>query len=85
MTHIYDAMLIDVNNHVNNSCYPLWCLNSYSLEFYNDHRLHRIEQQFALEANFGDDLSIVKYQKENLIFEHNIKRDDKELFLLRLK
>jgi len=76
---------IDVNYHVNNSCYPQWCLNSYSLEFYNDHRLHRIEQQFALEANFGDDLTIVTYQKENLIFEHNVKRDDKELFLLRLE
>ena len=76
---------IDVNNHVNNSCYPLWCLNSYSLEFYNNHWLHIIEQQFALEANFGDALAIATYQKENLIFEHKIKRDDRELFLLRLK
>ncbi len=76
---------IDVNNHVNNSCYPQWCLNCYPLEFYQIHRLHRIEQQFIAEACFGDDLSIVTCQRENLLFEHNIKRDGKDLFLLRLE
>ncbi|MCF7913487.1 MAG: hypothetical protein K9M99_13255 [Candidatus Cloacimonetes bacterium] len=79
------TMDIDVNNHVNNSCYPLWCLNSYPIEFYRTHYLHRIEQQFIGEAYSGDDLKIVTYQPENLLFEHNVLRAGKDLFLLRLE
>jgi acyl-ACP thioesterase len=76
---------IDVNNHVNNSCYPMWCLNSYPMDFYRDHKLHTIEQQFAAEALFGDELTIVTSHRDNLVFEHNVRRDGKDLFLLKLE
>jgi len=76
---------IDVNNHVNNSCYPMWCLNSYPLDFYINHRLHSIEHQFVAEARFGDELKIVTNHQEGLKYEHSVKRDGKFLYLLKLE
>jgi acyl-ACP thioesterase len=76
---------IDVNNHVNNACYPLWCMNYYKPEFLKHHHLAEIELQFIAEALYGEELKVTTGLLDDLTHEHLITRDDKELFKMRLK
>ncbi len=80
--HMFD---IDINNHVNNSLYPQWCLNGYNIDFYRNNTLVEIEQQFIAEARFGDEISILTNQIDDSNFQHRIVRDGKDIFLLRLR
>lgn len=75
---------IDVNQHVNNACYTQWCLNSYDYEFLKTHRIVNIEQQFLLEARFGESIEIHHIKISENTHRHCIKRNGKVLFLLDL-
>lgn len=75
---------IDVNNHVNNSRYPEWCMNSYPIEFYRNHLPEKIELQFTAEAVFGDALEIYVRQQDKDTFMHSIQREGKELFSMKI-
>lgn len=86
LEHIVKLADIDVNNHVNNSLYLQWCLNSYPVEFYRRHQIKTIEQQFSSEALLGDKLSIRTSKLSETLFSHRIKnKADKDLFILKLK
>ncbi len=75
---------IDVNNHVNNSCYSLWCLDYYKPEYIADHELKKIELLFINEAKLGQELEIVSGKLSDTIHEHQILYNDKELFKMKL-
>lgn len=75
---------IDVNKHVNNAIYPTWCLNSYPLDFYRNHRISSAEQQFISEARFSQNISILTHKYNDLEYDHTIKRDDSPLYRLKL-
>lgn len=83
--HLVQMFDIDINNHVNNSLYPQWCLNSYNLDFYSQNRLVEIEQQFIAEAKVGDEISIFTNKIDGYNYQHRIVRDGKDIFLLRLR
>ncbi len=77
-------MDLDVNQHVNNSYYASWCLDFYTPEFIKSHKLSSIEQQFVLEARFGDILDIVQINSEKNCDRFVIYKENKEIFKLEL-
>lgn len=77
---------IDVNNHVNNTVYITWALEALDYEFRKTHNLKALDIYFKHEVSYGEDVvSQVKYDMENNVTEHLIKRvsDGEELCLLR--
>jgi len=76
---------IDINQHVNNACYPSWCLNFYTPEFIQNHTLYSIEQQFIAEAMFKDNLLVSRTKADDLEDQFTIFRAGKEIFKLCLK
>lgn len=80
---------LDIHQHVNNSRYLEWVLDSYSLEMNQTHQITTFEINFLAESNFGDELSIqTEHQKEfNPVFLHTIirKEDGKELCRARVR
>lgn len=75
---------IDVNDHVNNSRYLQWCLNSYEMSYYRKHQIKSIEQQFLSEAILGDELEIKSINVSEGRNQHRIERAGKDLYLLEL-
>lgn len=45
---------LDINNHVNNTVYPLWALESFPESFHRNHRCRSLEIQFTGMAFPGD-------------------------------
>lgn len=84
-THKVRITDIDINQHVNNSCYTQWCLNYYDMDFYKAHRITEIEQQFSAEARLGDSLDICTDMLDEFTYSHTIQRDGKDIFFLNIK
>ena len=62
---------IDVNQHVNNSLYPLWASESVDQAFRADHSLSEVIISFKKEAVYGEDV-MVTTQQDGLKTTHRI-------------
>lgn len=75
---------IDYNNHVNNSKYLLWILESLEEDIYENYKLSELEIIYKKEIKYGDTIlsGNILHKKEDseIIFYHNIsgKRDDSD-------
>ncbi len=80
---------LDIHQHVNNSRYIEWILDSYPLEMSQTHQIATFEMNFLAESNFGDEIVVGSKQDEesNLTFLHAIVRreDGKELCRARVR
>jgi acyl-ACP thioesterase len=63
---------LDVNNHVNNSRYLGWLLDTYPAEFHRKSQVHSCEVNYLGETGAGDRLLIESRSAENGIFTHRI-------------
>lgn len=63
---------IDINNHVNNSIYPLWATESVEDIYRNTHQPCEIEIVYEKEALLGEDINVVTSWCENQSY-HVIK------------
>ncbi|MFO7897210.1 MAG: thioesterase [Candidatus Cloacimonadales bacterium] len=75
---------LDVNKHVNNSCYPAYCLNLYTPQFLESHHLQQVEQQFIAEAKFADQLVVQRQKASEDCHQFVIQRAEKDIFKLIL-
>lgn len=78
---------LDINNHVNNTTYITWAMESLDYDFRASHVLKYLDINFKHEVGYGEDiLSQVKYNNENLTTEHIIKnvRTGEELCVLKV-
>lgn len=77
---------IDMNNHVNNTVYITWALETLDYDFRTTHDLKTLDIYFKHEVKYGDNvLSQVKIDKDNNISRHVIKNAStgEELCLLQ--
>ena len=77
---------LDINNHVNNTVYITWAMESLDHDFRASHVLKSLDINFKHEVGYGEDiLSQVKYDRENLVTEHIVKnaRTGDELCIMR--
>lgn len=56
---------LDMHQHVNNSRYIEWVLDSYPLEINQTHQVAAFEMNFLAESNCGDELSIRSEQQKD--------------------
>lgn len=65
---------IDMNNHVNNTVYISWALETLDYNFRSTHNLKSLDIYFKHEAKYGDEiLSQVSFDKDRLTSKHIIK------------
>ena len=77
---------IDVNNHVNNTVYIAWALETLGYDFRTQHDLKSLDIYFKHDVKYGEDIvSQVNIDKDNLISHHVIKNAStgEELCLLK--
>ncbi|MBE7713058.1 MAG: hypothetical protein E7Z87_04880 [Cyanobacteria bacterium SIG26] len=77
---------LDINGHVNNTVYITWAMEVLDYEFRSMHVLKSMDIYFKHEVQYGEDiLSQVKYDKENLVTEHVVRKlsTGEELCLIR--
>lgn len=77
---------IDMNNHVNNTVYISWALETLDYDFRTKHDLKSLDIYFKHEAKYGDDIiSQVSFEEGNQVSRHVIKSAStgEELCLLR--
>jgi acyl-ACP thioesterase len=80
---------LDIHQHVNNSRYIEWIIDSYSFEMNQTHQISSLEINFLAESNCGDEISIQTEQQKDSrpSFLHQIirKEDGKELCRARVR
>ena len=64
---------IDINNHVNNSIYPVWASESVPVEFRQSHRLKEVAITFKRPALYGDEI-LVSTEIDDSITRHILKK-----------
>jgi acyl-ACP thioesterase len=67
---------IDINGHMNNTCYVDMVLDSMAEYFDQRHSLQLINTNFLQEVKFLEDIAIKTYQVETNIFHHQIIRNN---------
>ena len=75
---------IDINNHVNNSIYPLWASECVDPDFRLKHTPCEIEINFKKPAVYGEDIVVLTNQNHNETF-HSIRENNKETELARCR
>ena len=75
---------IDVNNHVNNSIYPLWASENVDRDFRLSHIPTQIEISFIKEGHFKDNIR-VSGKIEGTTSYHSIQTDNRSGELARVK
>lgn len=55
---------IDINNHVNNSVYPLWASEAVDIDFRINHEPEEIEIAFKKECRYGERVEVLTEQNE---------------------
>ena len=55
---------IDINNHVNNSVYPLWASEAVDMDFRINHEPEEIEIAFKKECRYGERVEVLTEQNE---------------------
>jgi acyl-ACP thioesterase len=63
---------IDVNGHVNNARYVAWLLDSYPLEFHQNHSVSRLEINFLGETRAGDRLTSARAEVASGQYFHSL-------------
>ena len=80
---------LDMHQHVNNSRYIEWILDSYPLEINQTHAVTTFEVNFLAESNCGDELSIQSERQGDSLptFLHTMirKEDGRELCRARVR
>lgn len=77
---------LDINNHVNNTVYITWALESLDYEFRKANTIKSVEVYYKHDVTFGEPiLSQVYIDEENMITEHLIKNAKTEEALCLLK
>ena len=76
---------IDINNHVNNSVYPLWASETVDSDFRLGHEPQQIDISFKKECRFGETVEVLT-QAEDLVSTSVIKSlsDGRELSLVKI-
>lgn len=69
---------IDYNGHLNSIKYIEHVCDLFSVDFYKEHRLKRIEMAYIAECYFGDELSFYINYKENGVYEVEVRRISSE-------
>lgn len=67
---------IDINGHMNNTCYVDMVLDSMAEYFTERHTLKLINTNFLQEVKFLDEITIKTYQVESTTFHHQIIRSN---------
>ncbi|NLA25078.1 MAG: hypothetical protein GX879_08945 [Bacteroidales bacterium] len=76
----------DFHQHVNNSVYIDWIFNTYSKEYHIANKLTSIQIDFIQEITNMEEVSILKFDTENLhYFEGKLLETDKTCFRALLK
>jgi len=74
---------IDMHDHVNNTKYIEWILDSFPFEMNQTHQIHTLEINFLGESSQGDEISIYTESMKDspVAFLHSVvrKTDDREL------
>ncbi|WP_028972790.1 acyl-[acyl-carrier-protein] thioesterase [Spirochaeta cellobiosiphila] len=74
---------LDMNQHVNNSRYLHWLLDTYDMDHHTGHVLSEVQGNFLNEVHYGDPLQFYKDSKGNSDLISG-RSGDKELFRFRL-
>jgi medium-chain acyl-[acyl-carrier-protein] hydrolase len=84
VTAVYSDL--DVNNHVNNTKYIEWILNSYSLDFLRLKQPVELELNFLSETYHGDKINILSKESDDSVHFHVLIResDKKEICKARI-
>lgn len=69
---------IDVNRHVNTVKYIEHALDLFSLDFFDNNHLKRMEVQFIAEVRFGDTLSFHLQETSKKVFSIEIRNQSEE-------
>ena len=67
---------VDVNGHVNNSCYIGWILDSYRMEFHRTHAVRLLEVNYLGETGAGDMISVLSKEVAPGEYWHAIVKTD---------
>lgn len=65
---------IDYNGHLNSIKYIEHVCNLFSVDFYKEHRLRRIEMAYIAECYFGDELSFYLKDNGGGVYEVEVRR-----------
>lgn len=79
---------LDINNHVNNTVYITWALESLDYEFRNSHQIRAIDVYYKHDVSFGTPIkSKVKFEENNEFSQHIIENANncEILCLLRIE
>ena len=71
---------IDTNNHITNTSYITWMLESLGIDFLEKHQLKELQIRYEKEIQERDFIEVSYYQdqsSENLKFYHQVSRPDK--------
>lgn len=79
---------LDINNHVNNTVYITWALETLDYEFRNSYQIKAIDVYYKHDVNFGTPIkSLVKFEESNEFSQHIITNAENGeiLCLLRIE
>jgi medium-chain acyl-[acyl-carrier-protein] hydrolase len=65
---------LDLNDHVNNSTYTRWIIDSYPLEFHRAHWIRNLTINFLAELDGRDTVELSTVELKDLCFTHSIRR-----------
>ena len=65
---------LDLNDHVNNTTYARWILDSYPIDFHRTHRLRRISLNFLAEVGCHDSVMLSSSELGELRVAHSVRR-----------
>ena len=71
---------IDLNNHVNNSVYPTWVIETFPIDFLEKHKPTEIEISFKKSAFFGDEILVETELKDNTSYSIISSKDKSKIF-----
>lgn len=76
---------IDINNHVNNSVYPLWASEAVPPQFRLTHRPETLEISFKKEGLFGEDVKVLtRLKKKTSLHSILTQSDGRELARVKI-
>lgn len=79
---------LDINNHVNNTVYITWALETLDYEFRNSHQIKAIDIYYKRDVSFGTPIkSGIKFENESEFSQHVISNaiNGEVLCLLRIE
>ena len=65
---------LDLNDHVDNTTYVRWLLDSYPVDFHRAHQVRRLALNFLAEVGPNDSIVLGTREVEPLRFRHDIRR-----------